>query len=258
MKNILIIQKFILFLFIVIQLGGCGTKTYPPTTDYKSPETITSKVNKLGYTIQVGAFSNIDNAARLTKKLKKSGVDAFFFIHNSGLYKVRFGNFLTYSAALKKANKLQSNSTIKKYYIVKPEDFVIAKQFIKGDDFVRKKLISTAERFLGIDYKWGGESQKTGFDCSGLTMVVYKLNGIALPRNSRSQYKSGRKIKKSNLQKGDLVFFATGWGKKVSHVGIYKGKGKFIHAPSKGKKIQISSLNNSYFKNSYVGARTYL
>jgi cell wall-associated NlpC family hydrolase len=258
--------KIAFLLIIALLANGCGTSSYPPPVDHKpivdtviDPRVETSlKVKKLGYTIQIGAFSNINNAAKLTQKLQKAGVDAYYFIHKSGLYKVRFGSFLTYRKALDEAERLQANDQIKKFYIVKPEEFVIAKQFTRGDDFVRKKLISTAERFLGIPYKWGGESQQTGFDCSGLTMVVYKLNGIALPRNSRSQYKSGRNIKKNDLQKGDLVFFATGWGKKVSHVGIYKGKGKFIHAPSKGKKIQVASLNAGYFKERYLGARTYL
>ena len=89
-------------------------------------------------------------------------------------------------------------------------------------------------------------------------MTVYQLNGLDLPRHSRTQYDVGDTIDRGDLQKGDLVFFATGGYGKVSHVGIYIGEGQFIHAPSRGKKIRIDSLSDEYFANSYVGAKNYL
>jgi cell wall-associated NlpC family hydrolase len=89
-------------------------------------------------------------------------------------------------------------------------------------------------------------------------MVVYRLNGLDLPRSSRQQWKVGRRIDRSRLQKGDLVFFATRDGSKVSHVGIYTGGNKFLHAPSSGRRIQSSSMSDKYFKTRYVGARSYL
>ncbi len=95
-------------------------------------------------------------------------------------------------------------------------------------------------------------------DCSGLTMAVYQLNGLSLPRSSREQYKTGASVKKSRLLKGDLVFFATSRGRKISHVGIYVGHNKFIHAPGYNKYIRTESLSNTYFIKRYVGARTYL
>ncbi|GAJ19868.1 unnamed protein product, partial [marine sediment metagenome] len=107
-------------------------------------------------------------------------------------------------------------------------------------------------------YQWGGSSVDDGFDCSGLAMAVYQLNGLNLPRSSKEQYRAGIPIKQSQLKKGDLIFFATSRGKKVSHVGIYTGDNKFIHAPRKGKRIRTDSLSNRYFEARYAGAKTYL
>jgi cell wall-associated NlpC family hydrolase len=89
-------------------------------------------------------------------------------------------------------------------------------------------------------------------------MTVYQLNGLNLPRNSKKQFDAGASIDKSDLQKGDLVFFSWKGRSSVSHVGIYIGEGKFIHASSQGKKIQVDSLSSNYFTNQYIGGRTYL
>jgi cell wall-associated NlpC family hydrolase len=89
-------------------------------------------------------------------------------------------------------------------------------------------------------------------------MVVYRLNGLNLPRNSRQQWRVGVPIKRSRLMKGDLVFFATAGKKRISHVGIYTGDGTFIHAPGRGKKIRTAKITNRYYKENYRGARRYL
>lgn len=218
----------------------------------KNPENLTSArgIERLGYTIQAGAFSVLDNAVRLTHSLQKQGVSAYYFVHESGLYKVRFGNFHTSKAARKTAEKIRKAGLIVHYYIVKPERY--------SAPYLRKKIAATAERLIGIPYKWGGTSPKEGFDCSGLTMVVYHLNGLDLPRTSRKQFQAGTPVGKNQLQTGDLVFFATNRGNKVSHVGIYKGNNMFIHAPKRGKAITMASLSSGYFRARYVGARTYL
>jgi len=119
----------------------------------------------------------------------------------------------------------------------------------------REHIVNTAQRFLGKVYIWGGTSPR-GFDCSGLTYFVYKLNGIELPRVSWNQFrdKSGKKINKSQLEPGDLVFFQT-YRKGASHVGIYIGDNQFIHAsPSAG--VTTSDLDEPYFKKRYVGAKS--
>jgi cell wall-associated NlpC family hydrolase len=91
-----------------------------------------------------------------------------------------------------------------------------------------------------------------------LTMVVYRLNGLQLPRSSRAQWQAGRPVNHSQLLKGDLVFFATAGGQKVSHVGIYVGDNRFLHAPGKNRNIRISELSNKYYRSRYLGARRYL
>ncbi len=212
----------------------------------------------LGFTIQVGAFKNLDNAVRLMHVLGRRGIDAYYYRHKSGLYKVRFGDFKSKKGARMTAIGLRNGKVIDSYYIVEPDDYAAAQLRQYSDRALRERLVGTAQTFLGIPYKWGGESAKDGFDCSGLTMTVYKMNGLKLPRNSRSQYRAGRLISEHQLRPGDLVFFATNGGSRVTHVGLYTGDGKFIHAPKKGKTIRIAALGNGYFQKHFVGARTYL
>jgi len=215
-------------------------------------------LQKMGYSIQVGAFNNLDNAVRLEQVLESRGIDAYYFRHESGLYKVRFGNHATYKPARSEAERLQAQGLIDTFFIVFPEDYSAAQIKKTGKGDLRRELVKTARRFIGIPYRWGGTTAKNGFDCSGLTMVSYRLNGLNLPRVSRSQYKAGRWVAKSKLRPGDLVFFATKGGKRVTHVGMYAGNGEFIHAPRTGKNVRIEKLSNKFFANTYVGGRTYL
>jgi hypothetical protein len=215
-------------------------------------------LQKMGYSIQVGAFSNLDNAVRLEQVLESRGIDAYYFRHESGLYKVRFGNHATYKPARSEAERLQAQGLIDTFFIVFPEDYSAAQIKKTGKGDLRSELVKTARRFIGIPYRWGGTTAKNGFDCSGLTMVSYRLNGLNLPRVSRSQYKAGRWVAKSKLRPGDLVFFATKGGKRVTHVGMYAGNGEFIHAPRTGKNVRIEKLSNKFFAKTYVGGRTYL
>jgi cell wall-associated NlpC family hydrolase len=147
---------------------------------------------------------------------------------------------------------------IERFFIVIPETYAAARIQRSGKGNLRTELITTAQRFLGVPYRWGGEDRNNGFDCSGLTMVSYRLNGLNLPRNSRAQFKAGHAVKKKDLQQGDLVFFATKGGARVTHVGIYIGGGKFIHAPCTGKTVRVANLSNSFFRKTYVGGKTYL
>jgi cell wall-associated NlpC family hydrolase len=89
-------------------------------------------------------------------------------------------------------------------------------------------------------------------------IAVYQLNGLNVPRTSEEQYKSGMPVAKDQLEKGDLVFFVTSSSGRVSHVGIYIGDDKFIHAPGTGKNICADSLTSSYYRDRFYGACTYL
>ncbi|GAB7141033.1 hypothetical protein RsTz2092_09930 [Deferribacterales bacterium RsTz2092] len=227
-----------------------------------------SKSEYLRYTIQVGAFQSVDNAANLVDKLDHSGLNPFYFKASDGLYKVRFGNFNTIDDAKRAATSLQRDRVIIEYFILSPSDYAIAKA--KGGSssgskseksanlgYVRRELVSTSKNYLGVPYRWGGSS-KSGIDCSGLTQAIYNLNGLSIPRNSAMQYNAGKNISKRSLQPGDLVFFATNGGRRVSHVGVYVGNGKFIHAPGRGKKVRTANLSDKFFVKTYVGARTFI
>ncbi len=236
-------------------VAGCGGR---PDIEPDAPS-ITRKpsLQRMGYTIQVGAFSNMDNAVRLTESLRRQGLDAYHFLHSSGLYKVRFENFRTKQAARSRAQDMQRSSIIESFYIVEPQAYAAAQDHGKGNRRLREEIMSTARRYVGVPYRWGGESPRTGFDCSGFTMVVYRLNGLDLPRSSRQQWKFGKQVDRSQLRKGDLVFFATTGGRRVSHVGIYAGDDKFLHAPRRGRRIKTASMSSNYFRTRYVGARSY-
>jgi len=107
---------------------------------------------------------------------------------------------------------------------------------------------------LGRKYIWAEEGPYC-YDCSGLTYYNFGTMGIEIPRVADAQFRNGTPIPRSELQKGDLVFF--GNGRRATHVGIYIGNGKFEHASSAKKRVIISSLNNSYFRRHYMGARRY-
>jgi cell wall-associated NlpC family hydrolase len=106
-----------------------------------------------------------------------------------------------------------------------------------------------AARYLGVPYRWGGASP-AGFDCSGLVLYVYAQLGIALPHFTVAQYALGVAVPRDELQPGDLVFFDG-----LGHVGIYIGGGQFIHAPHTGDVVRVSSLSDSWYAATYVGAR---
>lgn len=112
-------------------------------------------------------------------------------------------------------------------------------------------VISTAKRYLGVSYVWGGTTP-SGFDCSGFTQYVFAQHGISLPRISRDQFNSGAHVSLNNLQPGDLVFFSLDQDKVIDHVGIYIGSGQFINASS-SKGVTIYSLG-SYWSSHLIGA----
>jgi cell wall-associated NlpC family hydrolase len=119
-----------------------------------------------------------------------------------------------------------------------------------------QKIVDTAKQYLGVPYVWGG-STPSGFDCSGLTQYVFRAHGINLPRTTKEQWTVGKSISKSQLEIGDLVFFANTYTSGISHVDIYVGDNQFIHASS-SKGVIISSLSNTYWAAHYYGCRSIL
>lgn len=123
-------------------------------------------------------------------------------------------------------------------------------------------LLDRAKAFLGTPYRYGGRSPK-GFDCSGFVSFVFDSFGVALPRSSVHQARQGESIDLDEIQPGDLLFFKTrGKTNRISHVGIYMGDGRFIHAGSWGSRksrcVKISELDGDYYIKRLVSARRVL
>ena len=116
-------------------------------------------------------------------------------------------------------------------------------------------LINNAMQLIGVRYRWGGNTPQSGLDCSGFVRYVFNDTfGFLLPRKSAQMSKVGLQIGKEELRPGDLVFFNT-MRHAFSHVGIYVGDNKFIHAPSKGKSIRVDDMTKVYWEKRYNGAR---
>jgi len=249
--------KGISLLFFAL-LANMGCQHRAKNVIAQTPSAPVNVSLSLKYVIQVGAFSSADNALRLVDTLHNQGYDAYYFVHTSKLYKVRIGNFPSRKNADRLGNYLIKKKIIDDFFIIQPENIAQILSNDAGRENFRSRLVSTAQQFLGYPYIWGHSSPKKGFDCSGLTMAVYRLNGIYLSHSSQEQYKMGRFIDKSRLKRGDLVFFANEKRDRVNHVGIYVGENRFIHAPGNNKVVCYDSLNNSYYRTHFLGARTYL
>lgn len=239
----------------------------------------------------MGAFADVKNAERFTNRLQSKGLEAFYFRKDNGVYAVRFGDFPSKEKARVTATKLVAEKLIDSFFIAPPNDVVFTSP--KGPGFqkstpdeirppptplqpvVPKEVTvkptpkpatdskdmgaiaaRTAERFVGIPYRWGGDNVVEGMDCSGFVRAVYNLCGLSIPRTSRDQFKAGGSVTKDDLKDGDLVFFGAS-AAAINHVGIYVGSGKFVHAPRRGEEIRVSAVNESYFEKRFVGARRY-
>jgi cell wall-associated NlpC family hydrolase len=254
----------------------------------------TNGLSRLGFAIQMGAFADLKNAERFTTRLQSKGLDAFYFRKDNGVYAVRFGDFPSKDKARAVASKLVADRLIDAYYIASPNEIVfsrpqgpgwqkarpeeikaspeskrpVAVKTVEPVDRPQQKLppksdkdmgsiaARTAERFVGIPYRWGGENVVDGMDCSGFVRAVYNLCGLSIPRTSRDQYKAGEPVVKEDLRDGDLVFFGSSED-SINHVGIYVGSSKFVHAPRRGEEIRVTSVDESYFEKRFIGGRRY-
>lgn len=117
-----------------------------------------------------------------------------------------------------------------------------------------KDLKKSAYGFLGTRYRFGGSSKSGGIDCSGFVQKVFRELEVSLPRTAREQFEVGTSVAPGDLQKGDLIFFST-YASYASHVGIYLGNGKMIHASSRDRRVVISPMNTAYYRSRYLGAK---
>ena len=256
-----------------------------------APAAKSTSITSMGYAIQMGAFADVKNAERFTARLQSKGIEAFYFRKDNGFSSVRFGDFPSKAKARAVANRLVADRLIESYYIAPPNEIVFSRTRDPGWQKPQPEEIKmphgsippvvpgeiqgkpqqktsrnekdmgaiaarTAERFVGIPYRWGGENVVDGMDCSGFVRAVYNLCGLSIPRTSRDQYKAGGAVGKDDLQDGDLVFFGSSED-KINHVGIYVGNGRFVHAPRRGEDIRVTSVDESYFEKRFIGARRY-
>lgn len=230
-----------------------------------------SGISRLGFSIQVGAFAEVRNAERLTARLQAKGIEAFYFRKDSGVYVVRFGDYRSRELARKGAEKLVAEKLVDSYFIASPDAVFRKSRRVTQPAEPLKNLSTpkrppatdmgsiaarTAERFVGIPYRWGGNNVVEGMDCSGFVRAVYNLCGINIPRTSGEQFRVGEKVEKGGLLDGDLVFFGSS-AEKINHVGIYVGGGRFVHAPRRGDEIKISTIDENYFAERFIGAKRY-
>jgi cell wall-associated NlpC family hydrolase len=115
---------------------------------------------------------------------------------------------------------------------------------------VRSPIAQLALSMVGVQYRYGGADPSDGFDCSGLVYYAFTSNGHVVPRTSRDQFDAAQKIPLAEAVEGDLVFFQD--QEKLSHVGIYLGDGRFVHAPSSGGTVSVASIDAPYYQRHLV------
>ncbi len=113
------------------------------------------------------------------------------------------------------------------------------------------QAVAIAHEMIGTPYRYGGADPR-GFDCSGLVYYAYRNAGIDISRTTSDQYRQTKRVLRSELRPGDLIFFAISRN-KLSHVGIYAGQGKFIHAPSGNKRVSYAYLDDYYWRDKFIG-----
>ncbi len=116
-------------------------------------------------------------------------------------------------------------------------------------------IVNIALAYRGSKYSSGGMSSRSGFDCSGFIKFLYETKGISLPHSSSAQFNYGKPVDKSDLKSGDIVFFSDTYKSGISHVGLYIGDNKFIHAATSKSGVKVDDLNSSYYAKRYTGAR---
>jgi len=132
-----------------------------------------------------------------------------------------------------------------------------ANYFVIDDSAQRKEIVVQSLSLIGTDYKWGGNTPQQGFDCSGMVIyVVQRASRRSLPHHAATIARMTRPIKRNELAPGDLVFFNT-MKRRHSHVGVYLGDSRFVHAPAPGHKVRIDSLKTRYYGERLDGVRSF-
>lgn len=255
------------YVMILGKTGSWYQVNYNLTTGYMHENHLsihTRKNVELGYGSVTGNKVNIRSGPGTSySSLTRASIGdrAYIIGFNNQWYKVIYGNHIGYIRSdylnlteIPYENKASNKEPI---FFVNGQSTGITPNAsaLNGGNTssIRHKIVADAKKYLGTPYVWGGSTPK-GFDCSGFVQYVMKQNGISLPRTTTEQYKVGTYVAKSDLQPGDLVFLQNTYRAGISHVGIYIGDGKMIHASS-SKGVVSSSLSTSYYTQHYYGAR---
>lgn len=197
------------------------------------------------------SYSSLTRASR--------GDQAYIIGFNNQWYKVIYNSYIGYIRSdyldLTEIPYENAGSKNEPLYFVngKSTGVTPSASALNGTSGTAQQIIDNAKKLLGTPYVWGGTTP-SGFDCSGFVQYVFRQSGISLPRTTTEQCKVGTYVSKSDLQPGDLVFLQNTYREGVSHVGIYIGDGKMIHASS-SKGVVTSSLSTSYYTQHYHSAR---
>ncbi len=232
---------------------GYMHESYLKTSAVKNIELGYGRVNATKVNLRTGpgtSYSSIGKA--------NTGDKAYIIGLNNQWYKIIYGNSICYIRSdyldLTEIPYENAASTKKPLFFVDGKSTGVTPSASALNGSVSKSdIVAEAKKYIGTPYVWGGTTTK-GFDCSGYTQYVMKRCGITIPRTTTEQYKVGTYVAKSNLQPGDLVFLQNTYREGISHVGIYIGDGKMIHASS-SKGVIISDLSSSYYVQHYYGAR---
>jgi cell wall-associated NlpC family hydrolase len=256
----------IAFVFAIIALLFASTFSFTKSTSASSKSSAKQK--------------KIKNSSHPAPKLNPTSV--YIVRRGDSLYEIA-RHFKTTSTALMAANKLSisklkigqqlkvpfvqstaaGKKTPKTESPVNPNQTImyagVSQQEDKGKDTadaqsLPHRLVDAGFGLIGVKYRFSGLSEKSGLDCSGLVKTLFSKFNIELPRSSREQYKQGEKIDQDKLAVGDLLFFSSG-GNLPTHVGIYVGNDKVLHAARTAKQVVVSDLNKIWNSMRYLGAR---
>lgn len=245
-------------------LGGIGNKFGVSVKDLRKLNGLRSDYLQVGMKLTVSGNSKASKpSVQTAKKAAQTKPTARYIVKSGeslGIIAQRYGVSVT---SIMNANNLK-NQNIRAGQTINIPSTSNYRDYGSNTNYssnkttyskTRENIIAVAKQYLGAPYKFGGYSFKTGIDCSGYVKKIFSKFNVELPRTARDiYYNSGTRVAKSQLQTGDLVFFRT-YASFPSHVGIYMGNGKFIHASSGARKVSITNLNKKYYTKRYIGAK---
>lgn len=237
-------------------------------------DVLTRENAELGYGKVTGSAVNLRSGPSTSSSIvatASKGAKCYILGLNNGWYKVIYGTNICYIRSdylelteIPYENRESAHSP-KFYRLGKSTGVVPSAAVLNGTvsnnsgsastgSATGAQIVAEAKKYLGVRYVYGGASP-SGFDCSGFVYYVLKQFGYSPYRTPADQIKMGTSVSKSNLQPGDIVFFAGTGGSGITHVGIYVGNGQFIHSPNSRSTVSYADLTTGYWANHYYGAR---